>query len=176
MFKTFDARLSWVRRQLIVAIAIMACTILPEQGFAQTGQAAHRSLASKTILAYARAAEYKVEFISLKTSRRARGLNRRLRRLLLKIERHYGKPVLISSGCRSKARNRKAGGARRSYHLRCMAADIKVPGVSKRRLLRYVRGLGGRGGIGTYCRNSIVHVDVGPRREWHQRCRRRKRG
>ena len=107
--------------------------------------------------------------------RRASGLNSRLRGLLRRIERHYGRPVTVSSGCRSKARNRRAGGARKSYHLRCMAADIKVAGISKSKLLRYVRGLPGRGGVGTYCRNSIVHIDVGPRRAWHQRCRRRKK-
>ena len=98
------------------------------------------------------------------------GLDRRLVRLLSLIEGHVGRPIVISSGCRSSRANRRAGGARRSYHIRCMAADIKLAGISEGTLLRFVSRLPGRGGVGTYCRNSIVHVDVGPRRDWSQRC------
>ncbi len=99
-----------------------------------------------------------------------KGLNSRLVNLLSEVERHFGRPVTITSGCRSTRTNRRAGGARQSYHLRCMAADIRVAGVSESQVLRYVSKLPGRGGVGTYCRNSIVHLDVGPRREWHQGC------
>ncbi len=143
-----------------------------------------RTFEHRTVIGYAKAQSTKPLKVAnldpkhLSLSRRGKrvsSLNHKLVRLLRQIERHFGQQVLISSGCRSKARNRKVGGAKRSYHLKCMAADIKVPGVSKRSLARFVRRLSGRGGIGTYCRNSIVHVDVGPRREWHQRCRRRKR-
>lgn len=103
-------------------------------------------------------------------SKSSKGLDGRLRRLLSLIEGHFGRPVIISSGCRSARGNRRAGGARHSYHLRCMAADIKLAGVPEGTLLRFVTKLPGRGGLGTYCRNSIVHLDVGPRREWSQRC------
>lgn len=144
-----------------------------------TAKAAPAAVKSKTLVSYSRSVSGKgLRAVSLKSansSRRVSGLNRKLRGLLARIERHYKRPVMVSSGCRSKKRNRRIGGARRSYHLRCMAADIKVAGVSERALLRFVRRLPGRGGVGTYCRNSIVHIDVGPRREWHQRCRRRKR-
>ncbi|MGQ0484511.1 MAG: YcbK family protein [Hyphomicrobiales bacterium] len=99
-----------------------------------------------------------------------KGLNWRLVSLLSAVERHFGKPVTVTSGCRSFRTNRRAGGARRSFHLRCMAADIRVAGVSEAQVLRYVRKLPGRGGVGTYCRNSVVHLDIGPHREWHQRC------
>jgi hypothetical protein len=104
-----------------------------------------------------------------------KGLNSRLVNLLFDVERHFRKPVTIISGCRSYKHNRRVGGARKSYHLRCMAADIEVAGVSESQVLRYVRKLPGRGGVGTYCRNSMVHVDVGPRREWHQGCGSRKK-
>ena len=104
-----------------------------------------------------------------------KGLNPRLVNLLFEVERHFRKPVTIISGCRSYKHNRRVGGARRSYHLRCMAADIEVAGVSEARVLRYVRKLPGRGGVGTYCRNSMVHVDVGPRRNWYYGCGSRKR-
>lgn len=104
-----------------------------------------------------------------------RSLHPRLRALLARVERHYGKPVVLSSGCRSHRHNRQIGGARKSLHLRCMAADFKVPGVSKARLRRYVATLSGRGGVGTYCGRSIVHLDVGPRRTWYYGCRKRRR-
>ena len=95
-----------------------------------------------------------------------KGLSPRLVNLLFDVERHFRKPVTIISGCRSYQHNRRVGGARKSYHLRCMAADIEVAGVSESRVLRYVSNMPGRGGVGTYCRNSMVHVDVGPRRNW----------
>lgn len=103
------------------------------------------------------------------------GLNSQLVNLLFEVERHFRKPVTIISGCRSYKHNRRVGGARKSYHLRCMAADIEVAGVSEGQVLRFVSKMPGRGGVGTYCRNSMVHVDVGPRREWHWGCGSRKR-
>lgn len=109
------------------------------------------------------------------TGRRYRGLHPRLRRLLATVGKHYGRPAIVSSGCRSYRHNRRVGGARRSMHLRCMAADIKVSGVSKGSLRRYVSRLAGRGGVGTYCGRSIVHLDVGPRRSWYHGCRKRRR-
>jgi hypothetical protein len=103
------------------------------------------------------------------------GLSPKLVSMLRDVSRQFGRPVIVSSGCRSKHGNRRAGGARRSFHLRCMAADIKVIGVPEARVLSAARGLAQRGGIGTYCRNTVVHIDVGPRREWHERCGRRAR-
>jgi len=106
---------------------------------------------------------------------RHRGLHPRLNRLLAMVKRHYGKSLTVSSGCRSHRHNRRVGGAKRSMHLRCMAADFKVAGVSKARLRRFVSGLPGRGGVGTYCGKSIVHLDVGPRRSWYHGCRKRRK-
>jgi uncharacterized protein YcbK (DUF882 family) len=104
----------------------------------------------------------------------ARGLNPRLVNLLNRVSRHFRRPVVVVSGCRSRKHNRRVGGARNSMHLRCMAADIRVSGVARNRVARFARGLPGRGGIGTYCRNSVVHIDVGPRREWNHGCGRKK--
>ena len=116
--------------------------------------------------------------ISARVSGSTRGLHPRLSRLISIVRRHYGRSVIITSGCRSYRHNRRVGGARRSMHLHCMAADFKVAGVSKGALRRYVSTLPGRGGVGTYCGRSIVHLDVGPRRSWYHGCRRsrRKRG
>ena len=91
----------------------------------------------------------------------------RLKKLLKKVSAHYGKKLRITSGYRSHKHNRRIGGARRSQHLHCTAADFYIPGVNKYALARYLKGLTGRGGVGTYRGNRIVHLDVGPRRTWH---------
>jgi uncharacterized protein YcbK (DUF882 family) len=102
------------------------------------------------------------------------GLRPTLRVALAQIGAHYGRPVEITSGCRSYRSNRLAGGRKGSYHLRCMAADIRVPGVGERQLLAYVKRLSVVGGVGTYCGNSIVHIDVGPKRQWGGGCGKRR--
>lgn len=92
-------------------------------------------------------------------------------RLLKMIEGHYRKPVVVTSGYRSPAHNRRVRGARKSAHMDCAAADIQVAGVSRWELAKFARSLPGRGGVGTYCHTSSVHVDVGRERDWNWRCR-----
>lgn len=94
-------------------------------------------------------------------------------RVLKTIEGHYGRKMIVTSGYRDPARNRRANGAKNSLHMYCAAADIQVPGVSKWELASYLRTMPGRGGVGTYCHTDSVHVDVGPERDWNWRCRRR---
>ncbi len=95
--------------------------------------------------------------------------------LLRRVERHYGKKPIVTSGYRSPAHNRRVRGARRSLHMKCTAADIQVPGVGKASLARYLRGLPGRGGVGHYCRSRSVHIDIGTKRQWYWGCRKKKR-
>ena len=95
--------------------------------------------------------------------------------LLKRIEQHYKRPLMVTSGYRSTGENRRAGGARKSMHLLCQAADIQIEGVSKWDLAKYLRSVQGRGGVGTYCRTESVHIDVGPERDWHHPCRRAKK-
>jgi Peptidase M15 len=102
------------------------------------------------------------------------GVGRRVASLLNQVSAHFHRPIVIVSGCRSRAHNRRIGGARESYHLRCMAADFRVPGVGLGTVYRYAASLPGRGGIGTYCGAPFIHIDVGPRREWHWGCGKRK--
>lgn len=92
--------------------------------------------------------------------------------LIAQVERRYGVKPVVTSGYRSAGRNQRAGGARQSLHMACMAADIQVDGVSKWDLAKYLRTLPGRGGVGTYCRTRSVHIDIGEQRDWHYPCRR----
>ncbi|MGH6861950.1 MAG: YcbK family protein, partial [Phyllobacterium sp.] len=94
--------------------------------------------------------------------------------MLKTIERRYGKNVIVTSGYRSPPYNRKVNGAKASLHMSCAAADIQIPGVSKWELAKYARSMMGRGGVGTYCHTESVHVDIGPKRDWHWRCSRGK--
>ncbi|MEP3628439.1 MAG: D-Ala-D-Ala carboxypeptidase family metallohydrolase [Hyphomicrobiales bacterium] len=99
----------------------------------------------------------------------------RLRKILGQVHNRFGKKPEVSSGYRNAAYNRRIGGSRGSYHTKCQAADIKVRGVDKYVLAKYVRSLPDRGGVGVYGCKGVVHVDVGPRRNWHHPCRKRRR-
>jgi hypothetical protein len=108
-------------------------------------------------------------------------VDERVRLVLTDASRHFGAPVLMTSCYRSAAYNRaiyKRMGRRvtRSQHIFRKAIDAKIADVSSAKLAAYVRThpvMRDLGGIGTYCNSpGMVHVDVGPRRNWHWACRR----
>lgn len=76
---------------------------------------------------------------------------------LQKIRDNYGKPVVINSAYRTSSYNKKVGGATNSYHMKGMAADIRISGVSPKTLASYAKSIGIKG-VGTY--KSFVHVDT----------------
>jgi len=47
------------------------------------------------------------------------------------LRRHVGQPVVISSGYRCKALNKKVGGVRNSQHMTGEAADIQPPSIPR---------------------------------------------
>lgn len=76
----------------------------------------------------------------------------------------------VISGYRSPQTNvnlaRASGGvASRSYHMRGMAIDIRLPGTSLSKLRNVALAMR-RGGVGYYPESQFVHVDVGPVRKW----------
>ena len=81
-----------------------------------------------------------------------------------------GGTVKLISGYRSPERNelmRRQGRhvAKDSLHMRGMAADIEIEGVSPAEI-RNLAYLMKRGGVGYYGSRSFVHVDTGPLRTW----------
>lgn len=76
---------------------------------------------------------------------------------LQQIRNHYGKAVYINSAYRTSAYNSKVGGAKNSYHVKGMAADIRIDGVSPTELASYAKSIGVKG-IGTY--TTFVHIDT----------------
>jgi uncharacterized protein YcbK (DUF882 family) len=77
--------------------------------------------------------------------------------------------VIIRSGYRTPAYNKRVGGAKQSQHMLACAADIIVPGTTPLTVWRTLSGLmrcGAiiNGGLGRY--KSFNHYDIGPMRRW----------
>jgi len=91
----------------------------------------------------------------------------RLRTMLDSFERKFGRKVVLNSGYRDPIRNILAGGEDSSYHMRCMAADIFIPGVDKRQMIAFAMRNPQVGGLGCYPSHNYIHVDVRDRpRGW----------
>lgn len=79
--------------------------------------------------------------------------------VLQKIRTHFGKSVTITSAYRTPTKNKAVGGTTYSQHLYGMAADIKVKGVSPKKVAAYAEKLLPKsGGIGVY--STFTHIDV----------------
>jgi len=75
-------------------------------------------------------------------------------------------PYLLISGYRTPKTNRMLrGAASNSYHMRAMAADVRLKSRSVRHIAAAAKACKG-GGVGTYGRSNFVHMDCGPLRTW----------
>lgn len=82
----------------------------------------------------------------------------------------YDRPFSVISGYRSKRTNdmlrkRSSGVAKKSYHVKGMAADLRMEGVSVELVQRAGKHIGA-GGVGIYTKSNFVHLDSGPVRTW----------
>lgn len=85
--------------------------------------------------------------------------------ILQELRNHFGKPVKVNSGYRCPVHNGNVGGASKtSYHMKGMAADIKINGVHPMRIARYLDNLNVSGRIGCYSYDDegkgFVHIDT----------------
>jgi hypothetical protein len=95
-----------------------------------------------------------------------------LRAVLRRAAWDFGSAVVVISGYRSLAYNRAIYGNRlkskghyvgdASQHIRCRAADIRIPGVSLARLHAWALHHPEVGGVGRYSSN-FIHIDIRPR-------------
>ena len=78
-------------------------------------------------------------------------------------------PIGISSGYREPEHNTSVGGAAESLHIYGMAADIYpiARDVSLTEIRSYARNQCEVGAAVVYEDLGIVHIDVGPRRDWN---------
>ena len=90
-------------------------------------------------------------------------LNGTLKSIVYRVASKFG-PVTVSSTCRSKKRNARAGGAKRSQHLSGSAVDFRVH-ANHRAAYAYLKSHGSVGGYKHYG-GGLFHIDVGPRRTW----------
>ena len=79
-------------------------------------------------------------------------------------------PFRVISGYRSPKTNtllrkRGNGAAKKSYHIKGQAVDIRLPGHRTSVLRRAAYELK-KGGVGYYPKHRFVHIDVGPVRYW----------
>jgi len=79
-------------------------------------------------------------------------------------------PFQLLSGYRSPQtnamlRSKRAGVAKRSYHMQGLAADIRLQGFKLSAVRKQALALKA-GGVGYYPKSGFIHVDVGPVRAW----------
>lgn len=79
--------------------------------------------------------------------------------LLQVIRNNIKGPLIITSGYRNKAKNTQVGGAKESYHLFGMAADIKSTVATPREIAMLADACMEDFG-GVILHNTYVHVDV----------------
>jgi len=93
----------------------------------------------------------------------------KLRSVIASFERKFGKKIVVNSQYRDPIRNIIGGGEDSSYHMRCMAVDFFIPGVSKGQLVAFAMRNEQVGGLGCYPGRGFIHVDVRDRpRGWRK--------
>lgn len=98
--------------------------------------------------------------------------DRRLLDLLFSLRRKLGGsgPIEIISAYRSPKTNahlatKSQAVAKRSFHMRGMAVDVRLPGCELKALHRVALELEA-GGVGLYSKSGFVHLDTGRVRRW----------
>ena len=87
----------------------------------------------------------------------------RLKTVLKRVADKYG-PITVNSTFRSPKHNRRVGGKKRSWHLKCAAVDFRVHAGTKG-LLTFLQKQKEVGGYKRY-KSGFYHIDIGPRRTW----------
>ena len=86
----------------------------------------------------------------------------------LQALRHLVGPLYLTSAYRSKAHNRRVGGAKQSKHLEARAFDVKQHNLDTVEFEKAARSVGFLG-FGFYPKQNFIHIDTGPAREWGER-------
>jgi uncharacterized protein YcbK (DUF882 family) len=102
----------------------------------------------------------------------SRAMDPKLIDIIADIQKNCGclDPVGVLSGYRTEKTNKMlrrstSGVAKKSYHIKGKAADIRLEGYKTKYLCNQAMKLR-RGGVGYYPRSGFVHVDTGKVRHW----------
>lgn len=76
------------------------------------------------------------------------------------LRNQTGKPVIINSGYRTPARNKAVDGAKYSYHMRGMAADIRINGMTAKEIANKLNAIIPNDECGIIVYNTWVHIDT----------------
>lgn len=81
---------------------------------------------------------------------------------LQKIRGIVKKPIIITSGCRCPAHNKKIGGSPKSQHLLGKAADIVIKGLSVKQMYQVLVPFHKKyfAGLGIYPEQGFIHIDT----------------
>lgn len=80
------------------------------------------------------------------------------------LRNQVGKPVHINSGYRTPTRNKDVGGAKYSYHMRGMAADIRINDMSAKEIANKLSAIVSPDECGIIVYRSWVHLDTRSRK------------
>lgn len=94
--------------------------------------------------------------------------------ILTKIRKHYNQPVIINSGYRCEAHNKKVGGSANSQHFKGSAVDIIVKNTPTESVWEYVLDKWGDSPLGLAIKRNkdniyagFVHIDTrGKKARW----------
>ena len=91
-----------------------------------------------------------------------------LLQILEKVRDHFNKPVRLTCACRCIEHNHKIGSNDTSQHIRGLAADFYIKGISPQLIYDYLDTFHDKGGLGIY--NNFIHVDArGIKKRWDSR-------
>lgn len=102
---------------------------------------------------------FKVKEFACKDGSQIVFIDRYLVSILDILRNKIGKPIIITSGYRTPEWNKKCNGAKYSYHMRGMAADIRVNGMSAKELANKLNAIV-PDGCGIIVYSTWVHFDV----------------
>ncbi|EAR62145.1 DUF882 domain-containing protein [Neptuniibacter caesariensis] len=102
----------------------------------------------------------------------AMNMDKQLLLLLNELQQTFGEhnPIHVISAYRSPKTNamlsqKNSKVAKKSYHMKGQAIDIRIPGVELKDLHKASLDLKA-GGVGLYTRSNFIHLDVGRVRRW----------
>ena len=102
---------------------------------------------------------FKVREFACKDGSQAVFIDTHLVAILDILRNKIGKPVIITSGYRTPEWNTKCGGAKYSYHMRGMAADIRINKMTPKQVASILNGIiPNECGIIVY--SGWIHIDT----------------